>query len=722
MIAEMGILVMTNLESRGFAMRLRTLLACLLGLNGSVAWGRPLPVGESTTTVSYTTATELGTETVSFSNSLDYTSQNVSDAVSLVDAPNIWSFNSLNAFGRRTMLAQNGMPVIDAELESLIAHAFFKGTIGDDYFPDLIENGSITIQLDTITFDQPVYLDDSTLMVHAFWKLEQSNELFEPYINIHDHHVPSGVFRDFDNFSGIVFFEEPVPTYRLSDSAVDWTISGNGTTTLSLSVTFPYDLLKNFEEIGQVVGPGLPAPQGFLEPFHFHIEYLVTSDPATLRLPLLPVPAENPITEPKRVLGKILFWDEQLSSNNMVACGTCHLLSVAGSDPRLGLNPGPDGTFNTVDDIIGSFGVPRADAGNTPVKDPIYAWDPQVTGRATPSMLGSQYFSELFWDGRAGSTFLDPDTGLVSIASGGAFENQALGPLSSDAEMAHESRTWASVTAKLTTAAPLALATDLPADVSSALAIRNNYPDLFAEAFGDSAITAERIAWAIATYERTLYPSETPWDRFMAGQSGAMTASQIEGWEFFQSTECAECHVPPLFTDHSFRNIGLRPVGEDGGRQDVTGLHEDRGRFKVPMLRNTGLKKKFMHNGQIKRVQDVLAYYIGAYSPQFADNLDPLIPIDIPLPKMGPLADFLRNGLTDPRVVAETFPFDYPTLRGERMADVHALTDCMSGPGGEPSPTPPRLLGECLDLFDTDGDSDVDMTDYQSLLWNFPRR
>lgn len=250
-----------------------------------------------------------------------------------------------------------------------------------------------------------------------------------------------------------------------------------------------------------------------------------------------------------------------------------------------------------------------------------------------------------------------------------------------------------------------------------------NYPDLFAEAFGDSTITAERIAWAIATYERTLYPGETPWDRFMAGQSDAMTASQIEGWEFFQSTECAECHVPPLFTDNTYRNIGLRDVVEDGGRQDVTGLFEDRGKFKVPMLRNTGLKKKYMHNGHFTRLQDVLAFYIGSYAPFFTDNQDPLIPpIDIPLPTLGPLVDFLENGLTDPRVVAEAFPFDYPTLRGERRADFPVFADCLSGPGGQPNPTPPRPAAECSDLFDADGDGDVDITDYQTLLWNFPRR
>ena len=68
------------------------------------------------------------------------------------------------------------------------------------------------------------------------------------------------------------------------------------------------------------------------------------------QLPPVPVPAENPITEEKRVLGKILFWEEQLSSDNTVACGTCHIMAFAGSDPRPAINPGIDGTFGNADD------------------------------------------------------------------------------------------------------------------------------------------------------------------------------------------------------------------------------------------------------------------------------------------------------------------------------------------------------------------------------------
>src|SRR5690606_12821291 len=65
--------------------------------------------------------------------------------------------------------------------------------------------------------------------------------------------------------------------------------------------------------------------------------------------PPVPVPAENPMTEEKRILGKILFWDEQLSSDGTTACGTCHRPAVGGIDPREALHPGPDGQPQTPD-------------------------------------------------------------------------------------------------------------------------------------------------------------------------------------------------------------------------------------------------------------------------------------------------------------------------------------------------------------------------------------
>lgn len=387
-------------------------------------------------------------------------------------------------------------------------------------------------------------------------------------------------------------------------------------------------------------------------------------------VPPVPVPPENPITEPKRILGKILFFDEQLSSSNTVACATCHTMSRGGADNRIAIHPGPDGIIGTPDDRRGSPGVIRANVNNDFFRDPTFGLQPQVTGRAANSPINAAYFTDLFWEGRARSHFTDPETGETVIASGGALESQAVGPPVNHVEMGHDGVDWPGIAAKLATVRPLELASNLPPDIAARLASHPTYPQLFAEAFGDPTISATRIAMAIATYERTLISDQTPFDAHMAGVPNALTPGQQAGLNTFQAN-CAVCHdhSQGLFTDNEFRNIGLRPPGEDLGRQIVTGDPADRGKFKTPGLRNVGLKRTFMHNGQFTNLTDVLRFYVQApgSAPQFPDNLDPLMQgIAFPPQAETALLDFLTNALLDPRVRDQQFPFDRPTLFTER--------------------------------------------------------
>lgn len=384
-------------------------------------------------------------------------------------------------------------------------------------------------------------------------------------------------------------------------------------------------------------------------------------------LPPVPVPPQNPITEPKRLLGKVLFWDEQLSTDNTVACGTCHLSERAGTDPRRVVNPGFDGQTPSPDDVFASPGVVRTAVDGSYSPDEVFRLQPQVTRRAANPAVFAMYAPELFWDGRAPGAFIDPQTGGVSIPAGGALESQAVVPIVSDVEMGHEQRDWDAVAEKLARVRPLMLATDLPADLAARIDALPTYPELFAEAFGDGAITAQRIAFAIATYERTLLPDQTPWDRFVAGDANALTPNQVQGLNALQATTCLTCHTPPLFTNNTFRNVGLRPPQEDLGRQEVTGDPADRGRFKVPTLRNVALKASFMHNGRLQTLDQVLDFYLEINGQvQFPDNQDPLIPpINIPPGARPAVIDFLANGLTDPRVAAGQFPFDRPILHGQ---------------------------------------------------------
>ncbi|HEX8875319.1 MAG TPA: cytochrome c peroxidase [Phycisphaerales bacterium] len=426
---------------------------------------------------------------------------------------------------------------------------------------------------------------------------------------------------------------------------------------------------------------------------------------ASAALPPVPVPPENPITENKRVLGKILFFDEQLSTSNVVSCATCHVNANAGADPRLARHPGPDNILNTPDDIIASPGVIKSDDLNSYDVDAVFGLRPQITSRAANSNINAMYAPDLFWDGRARSQFIDPETGQVAIQNGGGLESQAAGPPLSDVEMAHSNLNWSTLNEKLQRVRAMDLATNIPADVANVLNTTRSYRELFRRAFGDETISARRIAFALATYQRTLVANQTPWDAFQAGNAAALTPNQQQGLQAFlavgpNTASCAVCHTPPLFANvinnpappSMFRNLGLRPNNEDIGRQAVTGVPGDLGRFKVPSLRNASLKRSFMHNGQFNTIAQVLGFYAGARNIQPPPpNRDPVLNgINLPPNVAGQINDFISNGLLDPRVRDQTFPFDRATLFTNRGADQATIlpNTGTAGTGG----TVPRVV------------------------------
>jgi cytochrome c peroxidase len=394
---------------------------------------------------------------------------------------------------------------------------------------------------------------------------------------------------------------------------------------------------------------------------------LVCARTASAALPPVPVPAENPVTEPKRVLGKMLFWDEQLSSDRSIACGTCHRPAQGGADPRVGRNPGVD--KGTIDDVLGSPGIVRLDRDGLPEPSPPFGDGPQVTPRAAPSNFGALWADETFWDGRAGSQVTDPLTGAVAIARGGALENQVLMALVASGEMAKRDRSWADVTETVEQARPLALASDLPEDVEAAREAHTTYPALFEAAFGDSRITPIRIAFAIAAYERTLVSDQTPWDRYEAGDSSAVAGRALYGWRALQAFHCTACHTPPQFTNNEFFEIGVRRAAFDLGRELVSHDSSDAGDMKVPTLRNAALLPRFMHTGELGNLGAAIAFYINAPALPERDGIPGfgLYTFNMSQIDVADIREFIEHALVDPRVRDETFPFDRPTLRSEQL-------------------------------------------------------
>jgi cytochrome c peroxidase len=412
-------------------------------------------------------------------------------------------------------------------------------------------------------------------------------------------------------------------------------------------------------------------------PFRVVILSAVVATAAFAQTPPVTFPPENPYTPEKAILGKILFWEEQMSSDNTQACGTCHIPTVGGGDARINtpqnLHPGPDGIFGNDDDIRGSRGVVRCSPGGAFLGEPPFFPNAQVTRRKSPSFIGAAWAPELFWDGRAHTTFVDPQTQQIAIQNFGALESQAVGPITSDVEMACHLRNQWQVCDKLGSVRPMRLASNLPPDMAGAIALYPTYQQLFTAAYGDPAITSARIAFAIATYERTLVPDQTPWDHYQAGNTAALTASQQAGLLLFNGiANCGQCHIPPLFTDHSFANIGVRPDIEDAGRWEVTGADADRGKFRVPSLRNVGLRAPFFHNGGKPDMQAIVLFYKlgGDFPGPHQDSR--IVPLTLLHSQELQLADFVQNALIDPRVAAETYPFDRPTLNSENGSNFPA--------------------------------------------------
>jgi cytochrome c peroxidase len=399
-------------------------------------------------------------------------------------------------------------------------------------------------------------------------------------------------------------------------------------------------------------------------------------------------PAGNVVTAAKAYLGKALFWDEQLSSTRTVACGTCHIATSGGSDPRTvsgsarARNPGADGLFNTADDFFGSPGVPLNNADGTYGLSSVYGFNEQVTGRKSNSFINAGYSNTLFWDGRAAQTFNDPLSGAVVLQNGAALESQVLAPPVSPAEMGHVGRDWNDVAARVSSSKPLALSPDVPAGLKEWTAGRT-YPELFAEAFGTSEVTPSRIALAIATFERTLYSDRTPFDASAQGVT-QLSAAEARGQAVFNGAgRCDTCHTGTLFSDNQFHNIGVRPQGEDPGRFSVTNNANNLGEFRTPSLRNVGLRAPYFHTGQFSTLEEVVDFYNrgGDFD---APNIDRnrVRPLGLSAQQRSDLVAFLRGALTDPRVAAGSAPFDRPQLYTESSRVPQIVGSGAPGSGG----------------------------------------
>jgi cytochrome c peroxidase len=260
--------------------------------------------------------------------------------------------------------------------------------------------------------------------------------------------------------------------------------------------------------------------------------------------------------------------------------------------------------------------------------------------RNSPTVLNAMFSESLFWDGRARS-----------------LEEQAQHPLMSSFEMGMGSKQ------------------ELISRISSVPEYRRQ----FKQVFKSEGIDINTIAKAIATYERTLLSGNSPFDRYILGNTKAITDAQRRGWELFKGkAKCVECHTyslsTPFFADFKFHNTGVaatdtlfdtlvRSVTNSSrettltmlahsagfselGRFAVTLRAIDVGAFKTPTLRDVELTSPYMHDGSLKTLIDVVHFYNrGGNTNSHLDER--MHPLELTDPEVNDLVEFMRSLTSD---------------------------------------------------------------------------
>jgi cytochrome c peroxidase len=210
----------------------------------------------------------------------------------------------------------------------------------------------------------------------------------------------------------------------------------------------------------------------------------------------------------------------------------------------------------------------------------------QKLARHTPSILNSAWGKLLMWDGRFAT-----------------LEEQALQPMLAPNEMNQQ----------------------LPALVAKITAIPG-YRRMFDAAFPEEDMSAKNISEAIATFERTVVSTKAPFDRWVAGDEGAIDDMAKRGFVLFNGkAHCAACHSGWRFTDDSFHDIGLK--GDDPGRGKVkANIPILQHAFKTPGLRNVAQHAPYMHDGSLATLAQVMREYNDGFiqRPSLSPEIKPL--------------------------------------------------------------------------------------------------
>ena len=262
--------------------------------------------------------------------------------------------------------------------------------------------------------------------------------------------------------------------------------------------------------------------------------------------PLPPVAQseQNPVTDAKVDLGRILYYDPRLSKNHDISCNTCHDLAKFGVDIR-------EQQAGTRDKV--SLGHRN-----------------QPGERNSPTVYNAAIQMAQFWDGRAPTV-----------------EAQAQMPIVNPIEMGMPEPGYV-----------IKVLESIPG-------YQAKFKEVFPE--DSNPITLGRLGDAIGAFERKLM-TPAPFDRFLQGEAAALSPEQLRGLELFMTVGCITCHTGPGVGGTMFQKLGsVRPYEtKDVGRFAVTNLESDKYVFKVPTLRNVTETAPYLHDGSIATLDEMV--------------------------------------------------------------------------------------------------------------------
>jgi cytochrome c peroxidase len=255
----------------------------------------------------------------------------------------------------------------------------------------------------------------------------------------------------------------------------------------------------------------------------------------------------------------------------------------------------------------------------------------RTLARNTPTLLDLRGHTLFFWDGRAAR-----------------LTDQVLIPVRSHAEMGQS----------------------LP-DLIAGLRAVPAYERDFRAAFGGPA-TADRVARALTAFLYTLNtPADSPFDRGRTDPAALSPAARRGLVLFAGKGRCLLCHQGPMFTDHRFHNLGLKPRrgGADPGRWAVARVPGAFGAFLTPSLRNVARTAPYMHDGRFKTLAQVVSFYNrGGDSP--GTGVYPLRPLGLSRRERKDLVAFLES--LNSTLPAVAVPAPYPAAPGRAPAVAEA--------------------------------------------------